>query len=169
LSCFKLVGTTPCCARGEGWAGSLNHCRHEACTRTTIRFLGGASAQPLRVVRLQFTLPWGRLGSSTSTVCFVYFALIIQMPTKPKGEPMIPLVAMGWIHLAFVFILLNNHEICLKLKSGFRIICKFPTFQKHYTCIYSILVLRMQWNLRGLVAAKTFVVGETKSSFGLLW
>jgi hypothetical protein len=34
---------------------------------------------------------------------------------------MIPLVEMGWIHLAFVFILLKNHEICLKLKSGFRI------------------------------------------------
>jgi hypothetical protein len=27
-------------------------------------------------------------------VCFIYFALIIQAPTKPEGEPMIPFVAM---------------------------------------------------------------------------
>jgi hypothetical protein len=41
---------------------------------------------------------------------------------------MIPLVAMGWIHLVFfVLILMNIHEICLKLKSGFRIIHKFST------------------------------------------
>jgi hypothetical protein len=40
---------------------------------------------------------------------------------------MIPLVAMGWIHLVFMLVLLNIHEICLKLKSGCRIIQKFPT------------------------------------------
>jgi hypothetical protein len=40
---------------------------------------------------------------------------------------MFPLVAMGWIHLVFVLVLLNIHEICLKLKSGFRIIHKFST------------------------------------------
>jgi hypothetical protein len=41
---------------------------------------------------------------------------------------MIPLVAMAWIHLVFfVLVLMNIHEICLKLKSGFRIIHKFPT------------------------------------------
>jgi hypothetical protein len=54
---------------------------------------------------------------------------------------MIPLVAMGWIHLMFVLVLLNIHEIYLKLKSGFRIIYKFPTFQKPYSCIYSILAM----------------------------
>jgi hypothetical protein len=41
----------------------------------------------------------------------------------------------------FVLVLLNIHEICLKLKSGFRIIRKFPTFQKSYLCIYSILAM----------------------------
>jgi hypothetical protein len=61
--------------------------------------------------------------------------------TKPKGEPMIPFVAMGWIHLVTVLFLLNIHEICLKLKSGFRIIHKFPTFQKPYSCVYSILAI----------------------------
>jgi hypothetical protein len=44
---------------------------------------------------------------------------------------MIPLVAIGWIHLMFVLVLLNIHEICLKLKSGFRIIHKFPTITMH--------------------------------------
>jgi hypothetical protein len=39
---------------------------------------------------------------------------------------MIPHVAMGWIHLMFVLVLLNIHKICLKLKSGFRIIHKSP-------------------------------------------
>jgi hypothetical protein len=53
-------------------------------------------------------------------ISFIYFALIIQAPTKPRGEPKIPLVAMGWIHLVI-------HDIWLKLKSGFRIIHKFPT------------------------------------------
>jgi hypothetical protein len=92
-----------------------------------IRFLGSTSARPLGAVRLQFTLPQGRSGSSTSTACFIYFVLIIQAPTKPKGEPMIHFVAMGWFHLVFLFVLLNIHEICLKLKSGFRIFCKFPS------------------------------------------
>jgi hypothetical protein len=72
-------------------------------------------------------------------VSFVYFVLIIQAPRKPKGEPMIQFVAMHWFHLVFVLVLLNIHEICLKLKSGFRIIHKFPTFQKPYFCVYSIL------------------------------
>jgi hypothetical protein len=49
---------------------------------------------------------------------------------KPKGEPMILLVIMGWIHLMLVLALLNIHEICLKLKFRFRIIYKFLTF--HY-------------------------------------
>jgi hypothetical protein len=40
---------------------------------------------------------------------------------------MIPLVAMGWLHLVFVLVLVNIHEICLKLKSGFRIIHKSQT------------------------------------------
>jgi hypothetical protein len=40
-----------------------------------------------------------------------------------------------------MLVLLNIHEICLKLKSGFRIIHKFPTFQKPYLCIYSILAM----------------------------
>jgi hypothetical protein len=97
---------------------------------TTIRFLSSASARPLGVVRLWFTLPLGRSGSSISMACFVYLALIIQVPTKPKGEPMIPLAAMGWIYLVFVLLLMKIHEICLKLKSGFRIIHKFPTSSK---------------------------------------
>jgi hypothetical protein len=54
---------------------------------------------------------------------------------------MILLVAMDWIHLMFVLVLLNIHEICLKLKSGFRIIHKFPTFQKPYCCVYSTLAM----------------------------
>jgi hypothetical protein len=41
----------------------------------------------------------------------------------------------------FVVVLLNIHEICLKLKSGFRIIHKFPTFQKLYLSVYSILAM----------------------------
>jgi hypothetical protein len=49
---------------------------------------------------------------------------------KPKDEHMILLVIMGWIHLMLVLVFLNIHEICLKLKSRFRIIHKFPTF--HY-------------------------------------
>jgi hypothetical protein len=53
--------------------------------------------------------------------------LIIQEPTKHKGEPMIPFVTMGLFHLVFVLVLLNIHEIYLKLKSGFRIIHKFPS------------------------------------------
>jgi hypothetical protein len=96
---------------------------------TTIRFLSNASAQQLGAVRLQFALPRGRSGSSTSTVCFIYFTLIIQALTNSKGEPMVPLVAMGWIHLVFVLVFLNFHEICLKLKYGFRIIHKLiPKF-----------------------------------------
>jgi hypothetical protein len=59
-------------------------------------------------------------------ICFIYFAQIIQAPTKPKGEPMIPFVAMGWFHLVFVLVLLNIHEIYPKLKFGFRIIRKSP-------------------------------------------
>jgi hypothetical protein len=83
--------------------------------------------QSLGVIRLRFALPRGRSGSSTSMVCFVYFALIIKALIKSKGEPMIPLVAMGWIQLVFVLVVLNIHEICLKLKTGFRIIHKFST------------------------------------------
>jgi hypothetical protein len=94
---------------------------------TPIRFLGNAFVRPLKPLRLRFMLSWGYLGSFTSTVCFIYFALIIQAPTKPKGEPMIPLEAMCWIHLVFVLVLLNIHENCHKLKFGFRIIRKFPT------------------------------------------
>jgi hypothetical protein len=108
---------------------------------TTIRFLGSSSARPSGAIHLQFALPRGRLGLSTSMACFIYFELIIQVPTKPKGEPMIHFVEMGWFHLVFVLVLLNIHEICLKLKSGFRIICKFPTFQKPYFCIYFILAM----------------------------
>jgi hypothetical protein len=94
---------------------------------TAIRFLGGTSARPLEVLHLGFTLPQVRPGSSTSTACFIYLALIIKAPTKPKGEAMIHSVAMGWIHLVFVLVVLNIHEICLKLKSEFRLIGKFPT------------------------------------------
>jgi hypothetical protein len=54
---------------------------------------------------------------------------------------MIPLVEISWINLVFVLVLLNIHEICLKLKYGFRIIHKFPTFQKPYSCVYSILAM----------------------------
>jgi hypothetical protein len=60
-------------------------------------------------------------------VYFIYFAQIIQAPTKSKGEPMIPFVAMGWFHLVFMLVLLNIHEIWLKLKSRFRNIHKSPT------------------------------------------
>jgi hypothetical protein len=67
--------------------------------------------------------------------------LIIQAPTKPRGESMFSLVAMVWIHLVFVLVLLNIHEICLKLKSRFRIIHKFPTFQKPCSCVYSVLAM----------------------------
>jgi hypothetical protein len=94
---------------------------------TAIRFLGSTSAQPHRVVHLQFTLPRGHSGSPTSTVYFIYLALFIKAPTKFRDETMIPLVAMGWLHLVFVLVLVNNHEICLKLKSGFRIIHKSQT------------------------------------------
>jgi hypothetical protein len=77
---------------------------------------------------------------------------------------------MGWIHLVFVLVLLNIHEIYLKLKSGFRIIHKFPIFQKPYCCIYSILAMAgpsdaMKPEMFGGV--KTFVIGKTKSCFGL--
>jgi hypothetical protein len=41
---------------------------------------------------------------------------------KSKCEPIIPLLIMGWIHLLLVLVHLNIYEICLKLKSGFRII-----------------------------------------------
>jgi hypothetical protein len=58
---------------------------------------------------------------------FIYFALIIQVSIKLKGEPMIHFVAMGWFHLVFVLVLLNIHENYLKLKYGFRIIHNFPT------------------------------------------
>jgi hypothetical protein len=67
--------------------------------------------------------------------------LIIKAPTKPKGEPMISLEAMGWIHIVFVVVVLNFHEICHKLKSGFRIIHKFQAFQKPYSYVYSILAM----------------------------
>jgi hypothetical protein len=97
--------------------------------------------RPLRAVRLRFILPQGHLRSSTLTVYFVYLALIIKVPTKSRGEPMIPLVAMGLIHLVFVLVLMNIHEIWLKLKSGFIIICKFWTFHKPYSCIYSNLAM----------------------------
>jgi hypothetical protein len=46
---------------------------------------------------------------------------------KPKGEPMIPMIAMSWIHLVLVLVHLNIYEICLRLKSVFRIIHKFLT------------------------------------------
>jgi hypothetical protein len=48
---------------------------------------------------------------------------------------------MGWIHLVLLLVLLNIYEICLKLKYGFKIIHKFPTFQKPYYCIDSILAM----------------------------
>jgi hypothetical protein len=51
---------------------------------TTIRFLGSASIRQLKVVQLLFVLPWGRSGSSTSMVYFIYFALIIQAPQSPR-------------------------------------------------------------------------------------
>jgi hypothetical protein len=63
----------------------------------------------------------------------MYFAQIIQAPTKPKGEPVILFVAMGWFHLVFVLVLLNIHEICLKLKSRFRIIHKSPILIPSYS------------------------------------
>jgi hypothetical protein len=55
---------------------------------------------------------------------------------------------MSWIHLVFfVLVLMNINKISPKLKSGFRIIRKFSTFQKPYCCVHSILamaVLQMQ-------------------------
>jgi hypothetical protein len=54
---------------------------------------------------------------------------------------MMPLVAMGWIHMVFMLVLRNIHEIFLKLKSAFGIICKFSTFQKPYSDVYSILAM----------------------------
>jgi hypothetical protein len=102
---------------------------------TAMRFLGSTSARPLGAVRLQFLLPRGCSRSSASMACFDYFALIIQAPTKPKGEPMIYFVAMGWFHLVFVLVLLNIPEICLELKSGFRIIHKFPTLASFVSSI----------------------------------
>jgi hypothetical protein len=39
---------------------------------------------------------------------------------------MIPPLAIDWLHLVFMLVLLNIHKICLKLKSGFRIIHKSP-------------------------------------------
>jgi hypothetical protein len=49
---------------------------------------------------------------------------------------MIPLVAMDLIHLMFVLVLLNIYEIFLKLEAGFRIICKFPTFNLYGLSIH---------------------------------
>jgi hypothetical protein len=70
-------------------------------------------------------------------VCFVCFALIIQVPTKSKGEPIIPFVAMCWIHLMFVLV-----KIFLKLKSEFRIIHKVST---HPTISRSSSASRFKW------------------------
>jgi hypothetical protein len=75
--------------------------------------------------------------AATRTLGIVYIDILLHLlcvnhPSidKPKGEPMIPLVVVGWIPLVLVLVHLNIHEICLKLKTGFRIIHKFPTFQK---------------------------------------
>ena len=52
------------------------------------------------------------------------------------------LVVFYYLLLLLVCIsVLNVNEICLKLKSGIRIIHIFPTFQKPYRCIYSILAM----------------------------
>jgi hypothetical protein len=40
LSCFKLDSPTPCRTWREGWAGSPNRCRREACTRDNNNFFG---------------------------------------------------------------------------------------------------------------------------------
>jgi hypothetical protein len=81
------------------------------------------------------------IRAATRMFEIIYFALIIQVPTKLKGEPMIPLLAMSWFHLVFVLVLLNIHDICRNLKSRQRIFCKFPSIQKPYSCIYSILAM----------------------------
>jgi hypothetical protein len=65
---------------------------------------------------------------------------------------MILTVAMVWIHLMFVLVLLNIHEICLKLKSGFRIIRKF--------LILATFSLPIQYNchLRGAMYCSVFLL-----------
>jgi hypothetical protein len=57
------------------------------------------------------------IRAATRMFEIIYFALIIQVPTKLKGEPMIPLLAMSWFHLVFVLVLPNIHDICRNLKS----------------------------------------------------
>jgi hypothetical protein len=68
--------------------------------------------------------------AATRTFEIVYISLLYgnhPSASKFKGELMIPLVVMGWIHLALVLVLLNIYKIYLGLKSGFRIIHNFST------------------------------------------
>jgi hypothetical protein len=108
---------------------------------TAIRFLGSLYVQPLGAVRLWFTLPRGCSRSSTSTVYFIYFALIIQALTIPKCEPMISFWAMGWIHLVFVVVLLNFHEIPLlrsdTIATGRKSLWPWATGPSLLKCCYS--------------------------------
>jgi hypothetical protein len=98
-------------------------------------------------------------------ICFIYFAQIIQAPTKSKGELMIPFVAMGWFHLVFVLVLLNIHEIYPKLKFGFRIIRKSPI---EYTLSSAPMQVCCTTE-EGMVGRKTWekVLGEFLCMFSL--
>jgi hypothetical protein len=134
---------------------SLNHCHHKAHTRDDNKVSGQRiCATAHSCTRLRFTRSWRRSESFTSTVCFVYFELIFQASTNPKGEFMITLVAMGWFHLVFVLVLLNIHKICLKLKSRLRIIHKFTTWVTLHSIWYIYGYLFIIFNSRQRVCSQ---------------
>jgi hypothetical protein len=117
---------------------------------TTISFMGNTSTWSLRVVQLRYALSQGHLGLSTSIVCFVYFTLIIQVPTNQRWIYDSPQLWVGFT--ALVLVHLNIHKICLKLKYGFRTIHKFPIF---LTIGFCLLSAERAWCLAG--KSKTMV------------
>jgi hypothetical protein len=78
--------------------------------------------------------------------------------------------AMCWIHQMFVLVLLNFHEICLKLKSGFRIIHKFPTGRASQECNYVANITNDIYHITSspadLGSQQTFMLGKPQIKSG---
>jgi hypothetical protein len=92
----------------------------------------------------------------------------LVFPLKPGVTD--SLCSNGLFHLVFELVLLNIHEICLKLKSGFRIIHKSPTFQKPLSFVYSILAMAGPSDVmkpERFGSGKNFHHWQNKVKFGL--
>ena len=157
---LHLVGPSLGMHRGGGWAVSLSPCRRKACTRSGNKVSGQSFCTSAPIV-----LPHLRSARHR-------FFTTATLATSSRL----------WVHVAsnfivFFYLLLGltrilcliAYEICLKLKSANRIMRIFPTIQKPYCYIYSILTIAGASDAmkpERFTSGETFVDGGLRSSFG---